>query len=128
MSRLSDALEARTKATPGPWESDSFGDQVWKRNETLELNHIADIRGWAWLSKKYGEEKAVELQKANQFIIAAAPDALEWISEALPWLMWIVANANYDAYLSKDDIEAVRKLIAQAEGGNNDCSQTEGWE
>jgi len=42
--------------------------------------------------------------------------ALDWIAKALPWLEWIKANANTDAYIDPSDLAELTALIAQAEG------------
>ena len=98
MSTLSDGLKAKDKGTKGPF------DVVF-----------AGTMGKYSLEKV---EKGVHKQLAycgyyDAIRFAATPDALEWISKALPWLKYIKANANIDAYLDPADLAA---LIAQVEG------------
>lgn len=62
------------KYTPGPWQADLDGECVIINNDYSKK--ICDIRGWGWLSKM-GNDIAIETQKANAKLIAAAPDMLE---------------------------------------------------
>lgn len=71
MSKLSDALAAMDKATPGPWEQEYSLIQSEPGNCIICNVH------------KWGNDDAHD---QNATIITAAPDALAWIKEALPWL------------------------------------------
>lgn len=65
--------------TPGPWDADSEGSFVSLSGDASKM--ICDIRGWGWL-QKLGHERAIEIQKANGKLIAAAPDLPE-LAEAI---------------------------------------------
>lgn len=81
MSKLSEALAAMDKATPGPWNKPYYDD-------------YPGDRGW-WIhnGEKGADEYAVAVTfegnpkaEHDAIVLAAAPDALAWIKEALPWL------------------------------------------
>ena len=78
MSKLSDALAAMDKATPGQWipELCLRGGYVIDNNLPEAAGKVRNIAEVSWHTNN----------KANATIIAAAPDALAWIKEALPWL------------------------------------------
>lgn len=84
MSKLSEALEAMDKATPGPWWGDDEApDFIWAKRDG-EIFHVADARGWGTLQTD-GQKGCDELS-ANIALLTAAPDALAWIKEALPYI------------------------------------------
>ena len=107
MSTLSAALEAGGRATPGPWMADH--SVVWS-----DYDEIAD----SWDSK-FG----ITQSRANATIIAAAPDALDWIAKALPFLKLDLERRRFIDYDDSEnkaygdrDIAALTALIAKAEG------------
>lgn len=67
-------MEKINNYTPGPWQHDGHGDFVSVSMDASKM--ICDIRGWGWL-QKLGEEKAIEIQKANGELIALAPTLYE---------------------------------------------------
>lgn len=73
------------KHTPGPWQADEEGLFVSVDMDASKM--ICDIRGWGWL-QKLGTEKAIEIQKSNCKLIAAAPDLLVALQEKRI-LMWL---------------------------------------
>lgn len=75
MSKLSEALEAMDKATPGPWEA----IKPFNSNGFWYINNHSTSNGE--IATNYGKKA-----RHNANIIAAAPDALAWIEEALPYL------------------------------------------
>lgn len=75
MSKLSEALAALDKATPGPWEA----IKPFNSNGFWYINNHSTSNGE--IATNYGKKA-----RHNANIIAAAPDALAWIKEALPWL------------------------------------------
>lgn len=83
MSKLSEALAAMDKMTPGPWEND---------RDTVNASH-------GLLAIMLHDGRSDNRVNANAQIMAAAPDALAWIKEALPWL------------------ESLRDALRGAEGG-----------
>lgn len=81
MSKLSEALAAMDKATPGPWGKPYYdnypGDRGWWIHNGVEGAHE-----YAVALTFYGNPKA----EYDIKLIAAAPDALAWIKEALPYI------------------------------------------
>lgn len=137
MSTLSAALEARDKATKGPW--------AWFANvRTKEVYLATPDRGRIFVMDfvRYGMSLAaprfqvrdesgngimyrvdelskpdhngsIEINHPDALQIAAAPDALDWIAKALPILRYIHENDCEIGWMRED---AVTQLIAQAEG------------
>ena len=66
-----------SKFTKGNWEADDFGEYVFTRAPE-GLEPIAQMRGWSYLTGIAGlnltAEQAIEVQKANARLIAAAPE------------------------------------------------------
>ena len=54
--------------TEGPFEYDEPSGMV--RNDSMTF---ADVRGWGHLSRKHGDVRALEIQRANGRLIADAP-------------------------------------------------------
>lgn len=69
--------------TPGPWSIDKHTLWIVARDTPKSQMHVADIRGWGYLTGKgHGAlgldvEEAKAIQDANARLIAAAPDMLE---------------------------------------------------
>lgn len=110
MSKLSEALAAMDKATPGPWNKPYYDD-------------YPGDRGW-WIhnGEKGADEYAVAVTfegnpkaEHDAIVLAAAPDALAWIKEVLPWLESLrdaLRGAEGGAHL--DQFYALDALIARA--------------
>lgn len=80
MSKLSDALAAMDKGTPGEWVAHiSTTDTPKEHTESAEI--LTKIDGLVW---KIATMNPKEKARHNAILIAAAPDALAWIKEALP--------------------------------------------
>lgn len=104
MSKLSEALAAMDKMTPGPWEA----IKPVNSNGFWHINNHSTSSGE--IATNYGEKA---MYNAN--ITAAAPDALAWIKEALPWLESLrdaLRGAEGSAHL--DQFYALDALIARA--------------
>ena len=65
--------------TSGPWELDDEGDFIFVKGD--ESKPIGQVRGWGWLSKKYPENEAIAIQRANGALMAQAPDLLAKVEE-----------------------------------------------
>lgn len=98
---------SETKFTPGPWECDEDACFICQNGDVLKI--VGQVRGWGWLSKKYGDKKAFEIQKANGKLLAAAPDLLE----ALQSVLALIDNGTLVRNISKDSEPdyAVRQLL-----------------
>ena len=91
-----------SKHAPGPWKWND-GYRGLEGNDRTVI-HYFDYEGM-WLP--FTSER-----DANAFLIAAAPDLLEALKEALPWIGGI-ANENGSA---EDAYQAAVIAIAKAEG------------
>ena len=76
-----------SKFTPGKWEADEEGEFVFTRTP-FNLEMVAQMRGWSYLTGSgYAElnlsaEEAIEVQKANARLIAAAPEMYELLKKS----------------------------------------------
>ena len=118
MSTLHDALEAMDKTTPRPWIV---------RRDDCHFGTLTEVYS------EYGIIAETN-QEEDTPVIAAAPDALAWIKEALPWIkkraevlrtLLILARAEKDeAYAeliadASEELAAIDALIARAKGDNH---------
>lgn len=129
MNTLHDALEAMNKATPGPLAVQE------SRDGGCTYSIIAyDGRGaYVTASVNTFSESSEGIANAKEY--AAAPTALAWIKEALPWIkkraevlrtLLILARAENDkeAYAeliadASEELAALDTLLAQAKGDNH---------
>lgn len=97
----------KSKFTPGPWEASNPWLKVFAGNM-----NVADVRGWGHLTGVGGlnlpEDKAIEIQKANALLIAAAPE----LYAALKTLHDHTAEYARDNHAMKLD----RVALAKADG------------
>ena len=111
MTSLSVALEARGKAAPWPWQWIEYGDD-------LGCSYMADKDG----EDLYAGDDARREETGK--VAIAAPDALDWIAKALPYLKGIKEGMEAPLMVEPEKYDAIRSLIAQAEGtekeGEND--------
>jgi antitoxin component of MazEF toxin-antitoxin module len=81
---------------------------------------VCDIRGWGYLTGKCAlglpDEQAIEIQKANECLIAAAPELYEALEE-LANLMNDVRSGNYrpDSFTTQPAEFALAKARGQTE-------------
>lgn len=69
-----------SKFTAGEWVADDRGEYVFTRT-TEGLEMVAQMRGWSYLTKHLTPDEAIEVQKANARLIAAAPEMYRLVSE-----------------------------------------------
>jgi len=120
MTSLSAALEARDKATKGPWtyraKDDCSGDYCVINAEgnafaqTYNAPYLGEPDAYFHLGDKTEEVK----------MLAAAPDALDWIAKALPILKRVenrMLATDPETWLDYEmQLATLTALIAQAEG------------
>lgn len=140
MTTLSAALEARDKATKGPW--------AWFANvRTKEVYLATPDRGRIFVMDfvRYGMSLAaprfqvrdesgdgimyrvdelskpdhngsIEINHPDALQIAAAPDALDWIAKALPWVREMRLHVSLDPQHAEIEIAELDALLAEAKG------------
>ena len=114
MSALSDAMEARGKATPTPWAVHPFHATV----DGASKSGMTPICGMLWPT----EERTEEETEANAAIIAAAPEALAWIAEAVDVVEYFynvldVAKSKRTLSIDEDiKLRHIESLLARAKG------------
>ena len=70
-----------TEFTKGKWTADDMGEYVFAHGFDMM---ICQMRGWAYLKAQgLSDEEAIEVQKANARLIAAAPEMYEVLKEVL---------------------------------------------
>ena len=109
--------------TPGKWESDEEGEYVFTRVPS-GLMMVAQMRGWSYLTGELNlsSEEAIEVQKANARLMAAAPelyeavcDLLDYAYEALHWAGG-ENETRGKAPMILRDIQECQKLIDRVKG------------
>ena len=100
------------KATPGPWAVNPCKATV----DAFDKDRPLSVCGCLWPT----DERTEEQTEANADIIAAAPDALDWIAKALPILKRVenrMLATDPETWLDYEmQLATLTALIAQAEG------------
>lgn len=66
-----------TEFTKGKWTADDMGEYVFAHGFDMM---ICQMRGWAYLNAQgLSPDEAIDVQKANAHLIAAAPDMYEFL-------------------------------------------------
>ena len=70
-----------TEFTKGKWTADDMGEYVFAHGFDMM---ICQMRGWAYLKAQgLSDYEAIEVQKANARLIAAAPEMYELLKKVL---------------------------------------------
>lgn len=97
------AIRARVEAaTLGPWERDSYSLRINAVDVPKGPMHIADIRGWGYLTGKghalaLPDEEAIAIQRANAEFIAAARTDVPVLLQHIDDMTAKLATARADA-------------------------------
>lgn len=76
-----------SQAFPAPWSRDERTSWIWSRSLKGGHAHMADVRGWGYLTGSghgalgLSESEAVEIQNALGRLIAAIPDLVAALSQ-----------------------------------------------
>ena len=103
-----------TQFTKGKWTADDMGEYVFAHGFDMM---ICQMRGWAYLKAQgLSDAEAIEVQKANARLIAAAPDMYHWIESLLHDI-----NLNDDSSIL-GDIRELASLIARIQGDSENLN------
>ena len=105
-----------SKFTGGEWEADDMGEYVFTRTSE-GLEPVAQIRGWSYLTDAVNglgltPEEAIEVQKANARLIAAAPKMYERL-KLLARLISRQAQGQLRENISPDIVQSIYELLAE---------------
>ena len=97
--------------TKGKWTADNRGVYIFTHDFDMM---ICQMRGWAYLKAQgLSDDEAIEVQKANARLIAAAPEMYEALTLAMDFLR----DGNFPAQLIADRIQV---LLARIDGKDAD--------
>ena len=102
--------------TKGKWTADDYGGYVFAHEEEMM---ICRIRGWAYLKAQgLSDDEAIEVQKANARLIAAAPEMFKELGHVLTYLYMVYGTEENipSKFLVKDDIKRIEALLASIDG------------
>lgn len=103
------------KHSPAPWKMDEQADKIWA-TDAKGAFPVFDIRGWGHLTGKghgalgLNQTTALEIQKANGRVAAAAPELLS----GLELVRSIIAEAAMTGFNCHDGDWAERLFASQA--------------
>ena len=112
------------KHTPGPWVvgSHDFLDQ-WVCIDAPSGDHDLDYKSWEGVAMAYGCEespsKGLKKAKANAILIAAAPELLEALTDAV---------IDFDNWAAHEDNHPHEHLVAWAEKARAAIAKAKGEE
>jgi len=87
------AIEARGKATPGPWyKQETLRPGIGIRTKQGFVCFMHDIAQYPNQEERYAQEQAE--RQADIDLITAAPDMAVWIEKALPWIKEAIDARN----------------------------------
>lgn len=109
--------------TQGPWSVGYLGSDIVCPNEKIGGHtKLFDVRGWGYLTGKghgalgLGPDEAAAIQKANAHLAAAAPDLLDAVYAALPFVEDALKDPAYKAGAVASHLKQMHAAIAKAEG------------
>ena len=93
--------------TKGEWVADDMGEYVFAHGFNMM---ICQIRGWAYLKAQgLSSDEAIDVQKANARLIAAAPEMYELLK------IWVQVGAQPTLRNAQDK---TRELLERIDGDN----------
>lgn len=99
-----------SKFTKGKWTADDMGEYIFAHEFNMM---ICQMRGWAYLKAQgLSDDEAIDVQKANARLIAAAPDMFELLYEALQELKGYDPIGNGISTIYPD----IEELLARIDG------------
>ena len=99
--------------TKGEWVADDMGEYVFAHGFNMM---ICQIRGWAYLKAQgLSSDEAIDVQKANARLIAAAPEMYEMLKV---WTRAYTEPMRMDAW--KKALELLARIDGNMKGGENE--------
>ena len=93
--------------TKGKWTADDMGKYVFAHGFNMM---ICQMRGWAYLKAHYlSDDEAIEIQKANARLIAAAPEMYK-----------ILCDLDKKYLLDEEMEEDIKEVLRVIEGMDGD--------
>ena len=91
--------------TKGKWTADDMGEYIFANGFDMM---ICQMRGWAYLNAQgLSDDEAIDVQKANARLIAAAPDMYELLK------VWVQVQAQPTLMNAQDKAQ---ELLARIDG------------
>lgn len=103
MSKLSEALAAMDKATPGPW---------MVRRDDCHFDTMTEIYNGGGIIAETNHEQDTAIIAAAPALVRRVQELEDWQAKALPWLR------GYKKFVSGERITHLSTLIEQAEVGS----------
>lgn len=95
--------------TKGEWVADDMGEYVFAHEFDMM---ICQMRGWAYLKAQgLSSDEAIDVQKANARLIAAAPEMYELLTS-------FVHQGTYDSFITAILRNKAYELLARIDGNN----------
>ena len=102
--------------TKGKWTADNRGVYIFTHDFDMM---ICQMRGWAYLKAQgLSDDEAINVQKANARLIAAAPEMYRLLKEEL------IPISDYGGIVSLSREDKVSRLLALIDG-DSDVSKKE---
>ena len=107
-----------TEFTKGKWTADDMGEYVFAHGYDMM---ICQMRGWGYLKAQgLSDYEAIEVQKANARLIAAAPEMFELLKVCAKTE---TPSTYIQAFLNLKD--KARELLERIDGETSKGSETE---
>ena len=101
-----------SKFIAGEWFADDMGEYVFLRTPE-NIEPVAQVRGWSYLTDlEFTPDEAIEIQKANARLIAAAPKMYERL-KLLARLISRQAQGQLRENISPDIAASIYELLAE---------------
>ena len=99
--------------TKGKWNADDMGEYVFAHGFDMM---ICQMRGWAYLKAQgLSSDEAIDVQKANARLIAAAPDMYEE-------LIFAMAALRDGDVCDKKRADKIEALLARIDGDSQEVN------
>ena len=106
-----------TEFTKGKWTADVMGEYVFAHGFDMM---ICQMRGWAYLKAQgLSDNEAIEVQKANARLIAAAPEMYDELYDAFQFMKAkSCCEGDVFAQQAKSILELMQRIIEGSDSNN----------